>query len=137
MADDTHIETRWLVQGRLILVTAPPTLTLDALRENDELVHMMLDSSDAPLVHVLLDARVVTTYPPLRDAREMKTLTHPRLGWSVTVGVFQDPILRFFMGAVRSIGRLRQRDFRTMPEALVFLKGIDPALAEEKIIVVE
>jgi hypothetical protein len=130
---ETKIQTRWLVEGHLILVVAPPVLTTEALRENDALIRSMLDASDAPLIHVLLDTRAVKQYPPFREAKNMEALSHPRLGWSLTVGTFQNPALRFFISAVRSIRSLRQRDFTSISEALMFLRSIDPAITVQNV----
>lgn len=127
--NDEIIRTHWILENHVILVTAPPVLTLQRLYENDTLVLSMIEPSPAPLIHILLDARAVVTYPPLRGERDYRVLKHPRMGWSATVGVFQQPMLRFFFGVIMSAARIRHRDFKDLDSALTFLNRVDEAVA--------
>jgi hypothetical protein len=111
-----------------MLVTMPEILTTAELQANDLEIWSTLQTSPSSFVHFLIDMRTLSVFPSLADYMALKSLKHPHMGWSMTVGAVQQPLLRFFLTTVMSSSRVRYRDFKSMPEALGFARTIDNAL---------
>lgn len=122
------IQRSWIVQDHLMLITMPEILTATELQDNDSEIWNVLDESPSSFIHLVVDMRPLRVYPSLADYMGQKSLKHPHLGWTMTIGVADQPLLRFFQTTILTSARVRYRDFESMSDALGFARTIDNAL---------
>ena len=63
--------------------------TIEVMQQLDRDFLAELDASPYPMVHLIHDARFIVSLPPLSEVRKLSYPSHPRMGYSMTVGVKQ------------------------------------------------
>lgn len=101
---------------------------LEMTRGYDVQCAALLEASDAPLVHFITDMRAVKSFPPMSSISGMHFLRHQRMGYYITLGALDNPMLRFIATMVGGIARLRYSDVTTFQDAYNLLLSKDPAL---------
>ena len=121
-----------LVPGQVYLIVGVGEgVTEDAIKETavfDQECMTVLNASEASLVHFINDLRSVHGVPPIGSIRKMQYLRHPRLGYYITMGALQNPLLRFIGNMVGSMVRMRYQDVETLDRAYELLIAKDPSL---------
>lgn len=122
-------EIRWHTENRVIYQRCFGVLTLDEMRENNEIT-MQYINSGTPLVHNIVDMREVESFPmnlkQMGDVFKRDQETLIRLGWTVVIGL--TPIMRFFATVLIQIWGARYRFVTTLEEAEDFLLDRDVTL---------
>ena len=73
-----------------------------------------MNASDAPLVHIILDTRYILSIPSLSEVRKAQYPYHSRMGYNITVGAFNNALMRFIVGVATAITKTRSKDVRTL-----------------------
>jgi hypothetical protein len=122
--------SRWivLVEGRVYLSVGTGHFSPDSMHAFDQVVMNAIDASDAPMVHLISDSRQVLSLPPLTEIMKNRYPNHPRMGYSITIGAFQNPVMRFLLSLSSTISSMRYKDVATLSEACAFLAHKDPSL---------
>jgi hypothetical protein len=130
MSMSSGYSSRWvvLVEGRVYLSIGTGHFTVDSMREFDQQVINALEASDAPMVHLITDSRQVLSLPPLTEIMKNRYPQHPRIGYLITVGAFQNPVMRFLFSLSSTISNVRYKDVATLAEACAFVAHKDPSL---------
>jgi hypothetical protein len=126
MADT--LQTHWLLENRVRLLTLPTHFTTEAFHRYDDDTCLMMDQLAYPLFHVIVDAGEMESFPPLSVCIKMRCIRHAHMGWMLSIGATQNPLMRFFLSMVVSATRIRYKDCDSLDEAVVLLKTHDPAL---------
>lgn len=121
-----------LVSGQVyLMISLEDSLVTDSLsmtRSYDQICSAILESSNASLVHFITDMRAVKNFPPISSISAMHFLRHQRMGYYITLGAMDNPVLRFIATTVGSIARLRYKDVATLNDAYSLLLSKDPTL---------
>lgn len=125
-------ELTWMLEGRVLLISAMGDIAIEELRQMDSDILEMINSTDhSEWIHIVIDMRQVTQFP--HNLQQIKqALTHvdnPHLGWKIMIGA--GSITTFIANTVTQIARARFRAFSTMQEGLDFLTARDSALPKE------
>jgi hypothetical protein len=122
-------QTVWLVEKRVILVTFSGVITAEELAEFvQETEHLI--ASGIPLVHLITDSlameRVAFSLGTLRSLALAYQLTG-KLGWQIDVN--HNPLLKMLVAIGTQFARVRTRTFKTLADAIQFLKTNDVTLS--------
>jgi hypothetical protein len=128
MMNKTYNQYHTLVEGKIYLFMGTGHVTSEMLQQFDHDVIELLDASPYPLVHIIQDARAILGIPPLNEVRKMKYPLHPRMGYNISVGALQHPVMRFVVGIAAAITGMRSKDVATLTEAFAYLAEKDPSL---------
>lgn len=127
-------EVSWLIEGQVIYTRSWGEGSEEDMRNTMTQTITLISSSSRPYVHVVSDNRDLTSVPSMvvlaKVAREIPIPDHA--GWLVTVQT-ANPVLRFFTDVVTQIMGRRYRSFKTLGEALQFLKTIDETVEWDKL----
>lgn len=121
------IESHWLVEKRVRLLTAIGHLDMKTVKIYDDDSRLLYDSLTAP-VHVIIDVRQLRSVPPLSELHKMATLWHKRIGMVVTVQAMRQPLMRMIFTTIVAIGRLTYRDVDTLEQARAYIVSRDVSL---------
>lgn len=88
----------------------------------------VIEESPAPQVHLIIDARASRGAPPMREAMSAPFLRHPRLGYTITIGGVNNPVLRVMLSLLRAMVRGRYQDVGSLDDACNLLIAKDAAL---------
>lgn len=125
------IETRWLVNGRVIYARLLGTITWDDITVNDMLIRAYLDNGISP-VHIILDRREQTEPIPFSVRQiidAMNGLRHPHHGQLVIVGQ-QFWLVHLFMRAANMLTGIQVSRVETVADTLYYLAKNDPTLPD-------
>lgn len=114
-----------------LMISIEDGLVSDAMqmtRSYDQVCTAILESSTASLVHFITDMRAVKSFPPISSISAMHFMRHPRMGYYITLGAMENPVLRFIAKTVGGIARLRYSDVTTLNDAYSLLLSKDPTL---------
>ena len=128
--DQMPIELSWLVEGHLILHNNVGDILESDMLNIDIPLNAMLDAATSPLVHVIVSTEQQGKAPASLRAFTQATWTrHPRLGWTVVIGL-DHPVLRFVADTAGQIFKMRVRFVKTPSEAIEFLQYVDATLPQ-------
>lgn len=130
MSMSSAYSSRWivLVEGRVYLTIGVGHFSTESMQVFDQQVIDAIDASDAPMVHIISDSRQVLSLPSLSEIMKNQYPQHPRMGYSITVGAFQNPVMRFLLSLSATISSTRYKDVATLAEACAYLAHKDPSL---------
>ena len=117
-----------LIEGQLYLSVGRGHITAEMIQQADQDFLNQLEASQAPLVHVIHDVRRVLSIPALSDMQKNKAPRHPRMGYTLTIGAFQNPIMRFIISLSLGMTQVRYRDVDSLAAACTYLVEKDPSL---------
>lgn len=117
-----------LVPERVYLSIGSGHFTAQDMQTFDWEFSNIIDASSAPRVHLIADSRTVLSLPSLADMRKNRYPHHPRMGYSLTIGAFHTPVMRFILSVSSTISQVRYKDVETLTEACVYLTAKDPSL---------
>jgi hypothetical protein len=122
-------DQKWytLVEGRVYMSTGSGHVTTEVMQRLDEHFIAQIDASPYPLVHIIQDARFILSLPPISEVRKLNYPSHPRMGYSITVGGFGG-LMRFIVSIAATIFQARSKDVNTLAEAYAYLLVKDPSL---------
>jgi hypothetical protein len=122
--------SRWivLIEGRVYLSVGAGHFTTESMRAFDQDVINAIEASDAPLVHLISDSRQVLSLPSLGEIMKNRYPQHPRMGYMITIGAFNNPVMRFLLSLSTTISSVRYKDVATLAEACAYLAHKDPSL---------
>src|SRR5688572_19010488 len=100
----------WLITDRVLLFKAPAYPVIEDIIEADkELAHYLEQlAPDAPLLHMILDDSDVEVMPGIKTFSELKSLRHPKLGWTVIVGL-ENKVFKMINTIISQLFRARLR----------------------------
>lgn len=133
---------RWYIEGEVIYIQNSLETGSEEIQNLLKEINEYIAQSERPLVHIINDlSRVTRPSSLVETAQALKGVRpDPRMGWTIMVGE-QDKLVVFMSSIARQLLRLRQRSFKTLPEALDFLhemdSGIDWSKADDKVFVYE
>jgi hypothetical protein len=128
--DMMPIELTWLLEGHVILHNNVGDILESDMLNVDVPLNAMLDAAISPLVHVLVSTTQQGKAPASLRAFTQATWTrHPRLGWTVIIGL-DHPVLRFVADTAGQIFKMRVRFVKTPSEATAFLQYVDSTLPQ-------
>ena len=70
----------------------------------------------------------VLSLPSLGDMRKNRYPNHPRMGYSLTIGAYHSPVMRFVLSMSSAISNVRSKGMNSLAEACKFLAYKDPSL---------
>jgi hypothetical protein len=116
----------WLVPDHILKIVLPVRFDNAAIRPYDHELVAYLDQATQTL-HLVVDVRSVdrTLVPSLRVLTHLKHVTHPRLGWVVTIGMARTPFFGFLTSFMASLTGFHICDVASVEDALAFLKTVD------------
>jgi hypothetical protein len=126
---DAYIQ-KWmtLVPDRVYLSIGSGHLTAADMQTFDWEFTNMIDASSAPMVHLVADSRHVLSLPSLVEMRKNRYPYHARMGYSLTIGAYHNPLMRFILSVSSSLSKVRYKDVETLAEACTYLAHKDPSL---------
>lgn len=127
---DTIYTHRWMVivPDQVYLSIGSGHMTADDMQNFDREFMGMIDASPAPLVHLVADSRHVLSLPSLNEMRKNRYPYHARMGYSLTIGAFHNPVMRFILNVSSSISQVRYKNLELLEEAYRYLAHRDPSL---------
>jgi hypothetical protein len=123
------IYTNWLIVNRIIYSHFEGEISHDDVVQFDQAMLTMLENAEQ-LVHSIGDLRQITKSAPLKDTLSMKSMRHPNAGWGITIGAFENPLIRMLAAMTMAIAKARYREVSSLEEALSVLKQKDPTLPD-------
>lgn len=121
-------QTVWLVEKRVILVTFTGVITAEELVQFIQEVEQHIENG-TPLVHLITDSlameRVAFSLETIRSLALAYNLTG-KLGWQIDVN--HNQLLKMLVSIGTQFARVRARTFKTLTEAIQFLKNNDLTL---------
>jgi hypothetical protein len=118
-----------LVDHHLLFIVTWGKVGPDDLIIYDQNVIRILDEATVPLLHAIYDYTHAEALPSLKDLSTLKSGNHPKVGWSVFVGV-PNPFIKFLVSVTVQIMRARLRFFDTFDEAKQFIQEMDSSLPD-------
>jgi hypothetical protein len=121
---------RWLVlvPDRVFLSVGAGHFSSEFIRHFDEEFVGMIEASPASRVHLITDSRQVLSLPSMNDLMKNTYPNHPRMGYNITIGAFQNPMMRMIMSFTTQVTNARYRDVRTLMEACAYIAHHDSSL---------
>jgi hypothetical protein len=121
-------EVKWLVDSSVTYTRMWGETTPEEFGVCMRQVAAMMDTSSRKLVHQIFDSRETTKLPSLREIYAvMPKPAHPQTGWVISVSEM-DMLRRFLSDVLPQMIGARRRTFKTLEEAVDFLKGIDKSI---------
>jgi len=126
------IKIGWLVENRISYYGYYGDVSVEELQQGQPIGQKMLSECEAPLLHTIQDNTHMTSFPSnaaflVKITRAL--LSHPRMGWMVTVGI-ENQFIQKLAAFVAQISRTRYRTFNTLDEAIAFLAYVDETLPD-------
>lgn len=118
---DSSLQHRWLIDGRVRLVTLQNDLRAATIFEYDHEIIQLMDEVSAPL-HFIVDVRSLRTFPNLNECMSLQHFRHEKMGWLLTIGTSRNQIMRFFLNAIARATHARYKEFDEVAEAVDFLE---------------
>jgi hypothetical protein len=117
-----------LVEGRVYLSLRTGHINADTMHDIDREFGELIDASPYAMVHAIFDLRAIVSIPPLNEMGKVQYPHHPRSGYSITVGAFQNPLMRFLVSMASAIVKSRSKDVSTLTEGYLYLAEKDASL---------
>jgi hypothetical protein len=116
----------WIIPKRVILSEISGVFNeADMRAEDEEAVKMMNDGdAEATAIHWIISVTGFTGGVNINEMRSTAALRHPRLGWTVMVGI-KNPLLQMFGTIIAQVFKVRTRQVDTLEDALIFLYEVD------------
>jgi hypothetical protein len=118
-----------LVDHHLLFIVTWGKVGADDLITYDQNVIRIMDEATVPMLHAIYDYTHAEALPSLKDLSTLKSGSHPKVGWSVFVGV-PNPFIKFLVSVTIQIMRVRLRFFDTFEEAKQFIQEMDSTLPD-------
>lgn len=127
------VETRWLIEDRVLYQRIHGDVTLEDLDTAAKNVDIFVEHLSNTLVYLVVDERDVTKFPiSLREvSNAMQRKPSPLLAWTLILA--SDGMHRFLSSAVGQLLGLRIRAFNRPEEVIAFLADQDETLADLKL----
>jgi hypothetical protein len=116
-----------LVDHHLLFIVAWGRMTPDELHAYDDSIVAIMDAATVPQLHAIYDYTHAEAMPSLKDLSALKGGRHPKVGWSIFVGV-PSQFLKFLISVTVQVMRARMKVFDTYEDALTFMQESDPSL---------
>lgn len=116
----------WLIPDHILKVVLPEQFDKAAIQPYDRELVAYLDQATQTL-HLIADVRWVDrmSIPPLSILTHLEHITHPRLGWVVTIGLNRSLFFRLVTNVMRSLTGFRIHDVASIEDALAYLERVD------------
>lgn len=121
----------WHIDYRVIFACPYGHHTLDSAQRFGNAITDFLDMGH-PSVHLIVDDTNVYSAPRNLNKvlRTMSFAWHPSLGWVLMIGT--PPLsLRILIDSIARLAPTHYRRFATFPEAMGFLREVDPSIDQE------
>jgi hypothetical protein len=118
-----------LVDHHLLFIVTWGKVDSQDLVAYDQNVIRIMDEASVPLLHAIYDYTHAEALPSLKDLSTLKSGNHPKVGWSVFVGV-PNPFIKFLVSVTVQIMRARLRFVDTFEEAKAFMQEVDSTLPD-------
>ena len=117
----------WYLPDKILYARNWGDTTPESVRLQVDTLDQMLTDSAAGSIYVILDLTQVTKALNLKDFPKAfgSYKTNPKYGWMLMVGQ-KDPLVRFASGVATTLFKAKQRTFNSLPEAIEFLRTVDP-----------
>ena len=124
-----NFSIEWYVEDQVLFVKHWGATKAEEVRIQMETMNHQLDLSAGQLIHVIIDLSAVTKALSVKDFPKAFAhfKTHPKYRWTMMVGQ-KDPLVRFASTVATNLFRAPLRTFDTNPQAVEFLKTIDPSI---------
>jgi hypothetical protein len=122
-------DEHWLVENRVRLAVFTGSLSREDMMAADNRVLSALEASDHK-IHLVLDVRHLQSSPSLNDCLRMRHIFHTNVGWYLTIGATKNAVARMFVSMLMALARVKYKDTRSLEEAYLFLRTVDPTLPE-------
>lgn len=123
------VHSRWLIPHRVIYTEFTGILTIEELRQENELILKLMDSSHSP-VHHISDTTQLQRFP-LNFRIIADTLSyyhHPRMAWELGVGMM--PKVQEISLRVAQLHKVQIAFANSTEEALRHIRMMDKTLAD-------
>jgi hypothetical protein len=121
-------QNTWLLQDKVMLARMWGTFTDEEFLAYDAEAVRILDASASSWVHTIqVMDHVHIHQPKISLAVQMKASRHPKVGWTVILGV-ENPVLRFLIRVAASTAGTRVRHVNTLEIAVQYLISVDPSV---------
>lgn len=125
----------WFIKNHIFIVQFRGRVTDDeyAKAAAHPYVQTVYDQTKSPYVHFVMEGvGEGFTSPSIRALANSGDLAkHPKYGWSVFINMYQNPALRMIIGLSSQLLKTKTRFVSTYPEAITFLRMMDPAIPED------
>lgn len=124
------IDTRWFLEPKVSFTRLSGVVTEGDLKAMDDWLISCMEVSPELLVHHIIDCSDISKPTSVRQAMQLKSPKHARIGHAITINATPNPMVRFLTALVVSAARIRYRDVRSMDEALAALQSLVPNLPD-------
>jgi hypothetical protein len=120
-----------LVDHHLLFIVTWGRMTPEELHTYDESIIAIMDAATVPHLHAIYDYSQAEAMPSLKELAALQGGRHPKVGWSIFVGV-PSQFLKFLITVTVQVMRARMKVFDTYDDALSFMQQADPTLPNLK-----
>ncbi len=126
-------EITWYIPNHLIMDRLYGKVTIDEVGETSRILAEMLKRDQPlPYIHMIVDVSDMIGIPEDMNLERVKVamehMSSPTLGWTLLITT--STVARFIATIAVQVMRQRYRAFATVEEAVAFLAGQDPHVAE-------
>jgi hypothetical protein len=114
------IQINWLVEGSVCLMHVPASVNMTDVRAYDADLMARLNAASHKL-HLIVDVRSLKSLPPVPQLVRLQHPGHPNLGHNLTIGLSNNPVVRFVITMGAQLVGIQHKDFKTLEEARQFL----------------
>lgn len=133
------INTRWLVENRVIHCSIEGALNVEQLRAGSQQLVQKLEQSNKQPVHIFFDLSLVQSIPlqmGLIGEAVRPFMTHPNTGWIIAFGT-QNGMIRMISSIVSQTFRARFRFYPQRDEAIHMLQSLDTTLPDLNVLLAQ
>jgi hypothetical protein len=110
----------WYTPDKILYMKSPLNISEEDTHIADETIHQHMTESTARQVHIIIDDTDVESMPGVMVTQTLKTLRHPKMGWTVVVGQ-NNKVYRMMYTITCHLRRLPLYLADTLDEAITFL----------------
>jgi hypothetical protein len=114
-------ELSWYKPDQILYLKAASDVSEDDTRKADNAIHQHMTQSKARKVHIIIDDTELASMPGILVTQTLKTLKHPKMGWTVVIGQ-NNKVHRMMYTITCHLQRLPLYLADTMDEAILFLE---------------
>jgi hypothetical protein len=114
-------ELSWYKPDHILYMKSPLNISEEDTRSADEAIHRYMTEAKTRQVHIIIDDTEVSSMPGILVTQTLKTLKHPKMGWTVVVGQ-NNKVYRMMYTITCHLQRLPLYLADTMDEAITFLE---------------
>ena len=110
----------WHKPDEILYMKSPVHISEEDTRLADDAIQQHMTQASSKRVHIIIDDSDVQSMPGVMVTQTLKTLRHPKMGWTVVVGQ-NNKVFRMMYTVTCHLRRLPLYMADTLDEAITFL----------------